>query len=441
LVLFLLQEVYLMTSQHGGARGGRWGFTLIELLVVIAIIAVLAAFTATAVQKANDASKRMQCQANMRQIGLALNTYYDTYNHFPDAGEGTLYSNNAATPQFDYSLREAQNTASGAGFEPPLPGIQAVTFFYPNAGPTPPSPGINGPIGNANQTQSVFTRILPFVETEDLALHYNLNFAYNDTTNAPNNIIVAQTVVTSFLCPANPLRPQSGADSAGFGYTDYGATVYCDLDPVTGVRNKNARMNGALHGTQDGRGTTKFDIADGLSRTIAIAEDVGRYEAMPGAYPDPLVAGSQRSFWRWAEPDNGFGVSGDPRASSDDAGTINTTYSGLLYGRARVINNNKTPLGGGAALQATPRSGDAGGCNWLQIKSNCGPNDEIFSFHGKGANVVFIDGHVAFLSEDIDAIVIRRLVTAAERIAPNAQPLTGGTAYGGGIPLQADADY
>jgi prepilin-type processing-associated H-X9-DG protein len=56
---------------------------------------------------------------------------------------------------------------------------------------------------------------------------------------------------------------------------------------------------------------------------------------------------------------------------------------------------------------------------WVN-KTNCGPNDEIFSFHGQGANVVFLDGHVTWLSENIDAVVMRRLVTASEKIAPNA---------------------
>ena len=49
------------------------------------------------------------------------------------------------------------------------------------------------------------------------------------------------------------------------------------------------------------------------------AEFERRYEAMPGAYADPIVAGVKRSFWRWAEPDSGFGVSGDPGAPPGQA--------------------------------------------------------------------------------------------------------------------------
>jgi prepilin-type processing-associated H-X9-DG protein len=320
-------------------------------------------------------------------MGLALHNFNDTYKHFPDAGEGTYYVGGTANPTtlFNQPSGEASPAQSLA-----------------NGGTSGPVP--TGQIGG----WSVFAHLLPYME--QTAVYSSIDFTryYNSTaqTNVPGtNYTGPQTVIPSYLCPSNPLRPSSGLDSAGFGYTDYGATVYTDVDPnyVAGgtIRNKATRLDGALSGPRKGNlfggGSTVGSISDGLSNTIAIAEDVGRNEQMPGAYPDPLIGGStMRSFWRWAEPDNGYGVSGPPNQGPSGPANAN-----------QVINNNFIPTGGPV------------GCVW-NTTTNCGANDEIFSFHGGGANVLFMDGHVSFLNEKTNPVIIRFLVTAAEGIPVNA---------------------
>jgi prepilin-type processing-associated H-X9-DG protein len=94
-----------------------------------------------------------------------------------------------------------------------------------------------------------------------------------------------------------------------------------------------------------------------------------------------------RRFWRWAEPDNGYGVSGDP--------TLNTTTTNFM-----IINNNFV----------SPATDGPATCNWKLI-NNCGPNDEIFSFHTGGALAVFADGHVQFLKESTSPVVISSIVS------------------------------
>jgi prepilin-type processing-associated H-X9-DG protein len=143
-------------------------------------------------------------------------------------------------------------------------------------------------------------------------------------------------------------------------------------------------------------------ISDGTSNTILIAEDGARREnyLTNSSYSDPATAlgiaqdqgtaFSLRRFWRWAEQDNGFGVSGDP-TGSPPVNTVSTTF--------KIINNNNT----------SPGTDGPNGC-W-KTTNNCGPNDEIFSFHTGGAHVVFGDGHVQFITDSISSVVAAELVS------------------------------
>ena len=295
-------------------RNAFYAFTLVELLVVIAIIATLVALLLPAVQSARQSALRTQCSNNIRQIGLAILNYESAEGRLPHSGQGLTRD-----------LKTKFNL------------------------------------------QSTFAIILPYMEETSTFDRIDRSVPYNATDA---NKVVAKHVVDAFICPTNPLR-SSPADSLGFGCVDYGATIHCNIDPTTGTPNSEAIALGAL-----GLEPNKLSkVTDGTSKTIAMAEDTGRHEGMGSLYEDP-IEGGVRKQWRWADPDNAFGVSWR-------------------------VNEQLRPWGG-------PED-----CPWVTM--NCGPNDEIFSFHPGGAHAVFCDGHAAFLSEETESNrAIRALVSRAE---------------------------
>jgi prepilin-type processing-associated H-X9-DG protein len=305
---------------------------------VIAIIGVLIALLLPAIQAAREAARRNSCMNNAKQMGLAVLNHESAYKALPSGGEGTDWTD-----------------------------------------PSNPK--------TAFDKHSTFTQILPYMEQSVVAAQFDMDYAYNDPAR-PQNQTAAKSQIQSFLCPSNAIRVP---DPFGYGGTDYMPTVYTDIHPVTGLRDKLAsRADGAL---ALGRKPISM-ITDGLSNTIALAEDAGRNweDAEPftkSKYPEPIAnpvdptPSGNRAINRWAEPDTGNGVSGPP-----------TSTAGNLQ---PIINNSNTPPVGPAD------------CLWST--NNCGPNDEIFSFHPGGATFVFCDGSAHYLREDITPQVMRSLVS------------------------------
>jgi prepilin-type N-terminal cleavage/methylation domain-containing protein len=378
----------------------RPGFTLVELLVVITIIGMLVAILLPAVQSAREAARRNTCSNNMKQIGLGILNFESAHKKLPTGGEGTDFSH------------------------------------YAN--------------GNAKFSKhSTFTHILPFIEQAPLYNSMDLSTSYRSTdTNSSGfvNATMAKTTIAAYLCPSCPLG--TARDAAGFGGLDYFCTVYTDIDPETGIRNKGTvastgkvcRMDGALTVSDGGNSATTSaktpvsiftdgtkpysvsvgEIKDGLSNTIAVIEDAGRCGpgiatyATYSSYPDTFTTAtdatgtatsatdtSMRAVWRWADPDaSGSGISGPDGLSS-------TTYTASNPYKGKVINQNNWPIGG-----TTTNS-------WST--NNIGCNDEPFGFHPAGCNCVMVDGSVHFLSDSLDSITLRYLVTRNEGAIPSEQ--------------------
>jgi prepilin-type processing-associated H-X9-DG protein len=324
------------------------------------------------------------------------------------------------------------------------------------------------------------TYLLPYIEQHDIYDAIDLAKSYRDTaaggpvpgaaggsatvdgTAVKGNVWAATHTVPTFVCPSNPFNDPLTRDPAGFGGLDYFATVYTDIDATPGsatlgARNKNTRMEGALAVdaqkltvtagtiTRDSTAPTGVRISavsDGTSNTIAVIEDAGRVSPLSynnglttyfcaSTYVETLAPSATlphditgdasgtvtssgtaaRAVWRWADPDaNGSGVSGP---FGDTASAAQATAFGNNTGK--VINQNNYPIGGPVAA---PGAGGVKGCmgsgSWCQ--NNCGCNDEPFSFHQSGCNAVMVDGSVRFLSDNLDPITLRRLVTRSEGI-------------------------
>lgn len=216
----------------------RKGFTLIELLVVVSVIAVLVSMLLPAVQQAREAVRRTQCINNLKQIGLAFNTYHETFSAFPHTDNG-------------------------------------------------------GSISRA----SALTSILPFLEQNAAYNLYNFSLGNSDTTN---QVSVSQNIPT-YMCPTAVIYrqvPIAGCDANNRAAGTY-AVCTGSTDPY-GTVIGSPPCNGAI--IEHGSGRTRVkDFTDGLSLTLLGGESAWNfkdYTFTSGTCPGQIRWG----FSYWSSP-------------------------------------------------------------------------------------------------------------------------------------------
>lgn len=223
------------------------GFTLVELLVVIAIIGILVALLLPAVQSAREAARRMSCSNNLKQLGLALHNYHDTFKEFPPEKimrrrpTGELFCQPGGSQQWDAD-----------------PGNWAIL-------------------------------ILPYVEQKNQYEMINWRLQYNQGPNTP----VFRMSYPFYNCPSNIKRKMVGAGIPGWSFagnteiTHYFAVLGTTWTVKVGTGNNNEcndNTNGMFHQES---GVRMGEVTDGTSNTFMVAEAIG-YEPR-----HPTVVGNQ----------------------------------------------------------------------------------------------------------------------------------------------------
>jgi|CXWL01.1.fsa_nt_gi prepilin-type N-terminal cleavage/methylation domain-containing protein len=206
----------------------RRGFTLVELLVVIAIIGILVALLLPAVQAAREAARRMSCGNNLKQLGLALHNYHDTYKTFPPDA-----------------------------------------IWHGNA---------KGTTGSATTVRNYtwIAMVLPFIEQGPL--HDQIDFTRPALislnafqVNGSPGIAVE---IPSLICPSDP---GFNTPPRGIGITSYAGNAGWDA-------HRRKFGDSALAGVFTFYDNTRFqDIVDGTSNTVAIGEVTLRGYTLPAA--------------------------------------------------------------------------------------------------------------------------------------------------------------
>jgi prepilin-type N-terminal cleavage/methylation domain-containing protein len=219
------------------AHRRRRAFTLIELLVVIAVIAVLMALLLPAVQQAREAARRTQCKNSLKQIGMALHNYHDTFKMFPPG-----YVDRNGNPNVTPDMDQGPGWSWAAFLLPSLDQANVYNQINFNLGV-----GLGSNAQISQQSLSVFQ--CPSDGLQQSFLVYDITLSLPITTVAHSNYVGCNGWIECFGGAGG--NPQPGAAADGLTGT-YGAAG-------VGMFYRNSSNSTA-------------NFTDGLSNSVAVGE-------------------------------------------------------------------------------------------------------------------------------------------------------------------------